>query len=374
MAYGDGPPYSEDEDLHSPIVASRHSKSKSAFPLSSPGFGRVGCQGLDDDGYGQERDHSAESERIHHRGRMGGGGALEREANTYDIGEEDESANVPGGELVTYPPEPVHQALLSPKYLGASGQQQSSLYATAPSHSQSQTEGHESDGEGSGFLDQDDSRYSRDYQFTIASPDEEMHGKAVALFDFARENENELPLIEGQIIWVSYRHGQGWLVAEDPKTGDAGLVPEEYVRLLRDIEGGWSSLNGEQPIGEEDVLVSPIVPTNADAADTPTQAESSFGQFPHSRHGSTGKEKRPPVVSSFSTSSKDLEKYPHHLPGQQSGAVPPAVVHQSQHNTPTIASPQIAGHPGHTLAERDHNVEKGANKRDEKLVKQETQR
>ncbi|MGG6616582.1 UNVERIFIED_CONTAM: hypothetical protein ITH88_24450, partial [Salmonella enterica subsp. enterica serovar Weltevreden] len=74
--------------------------------------------------------------------------------------------------------------------------------------------------------------------------DEEMHGKAVALFDFARENDNELPLVEGQVILVSYRHGQGWLVAQDPKTGESGLVPEEYVRLLRDIEGGRNGLVG----------------------------------------------------------------------------------------------------------------------------------
>ena len=26
--------------------------------------------------------------------------------------------------------------------------------------------------------------------------------------------------IEGQIIWISYRHGQGWLVAEDPILGE----------------------------------------------------------------------------------------------------------------------------------------------------------
>jgi len=36
--------------------------------------------------------------------------------------------------------------------------------------------------------------------FSSGSPDEEMHCKAVALFDFARENENELPLVEDQVI------------------------------------------------------------------------------------------------------------------------------------------------------------------------------
>jgi len=67
-------------------------------------------------------------------------------------------------------------------------------------------------------------------------PEEEVHGKAVALFNFQREHDNELALVKGQIIWISYRHGQGWLVAEDPKTKQSGLVPEEYVRLLRDDE------------------------------------------------------------------------------------------------------------------------------------------
>jgi hypothetical protein len=81
-------------------------------------------------------------------------------------------------------------------------------------------------------------REELDTKVEIITPDEEMHGKAVVLFDFARENDNELPLVEGQIVLVSYRHGQGWLVAQDLKTGKSGLVPEEYVRLLRYIEGG----------------------------------------------------------------------------------------------------------------------------------------
>jgi hypothetical protein len=74
------------------------------------------------------------------------------------------------------------------------------------------------------------SRYAR--QYSIISPDEEMHGKAVALYDFARENDHELPLVKGQVILVSYRHGQGWLVAQNPKSGESGLVPEVLVRLL----------------------------------------------------------------------------------------------------------------------------------------------
>lgn len=74
-------------------------------------------------------------------------------------------------------------------------------------------------------------RISREYEFSVSSIDE-IHGRAVALFDFTPENDNEAPLKEGQIIWISYRHGQGWLVAEDPITGEKGLVPEEYVEMI----------------------------------------------------------------------------------------------------------------------------------------------
>lgn len=87
------------------------------------------------------------------------------------------------------------------------------------------------------------SQNDQDYQFTIASPDGEMHGRAVALFDFAIEHANELPLVEGQIILVSYRYGQGWLVAEDPLTGESGLVPEEYVRLVKDIKRSFRPID-----------------------------------------------------------------------------------------------------------------------------------
>lgn len=63
---------------------------------------------------------------------------------------------------------------------------------------------------------------------------DEINRTAIALFDFSPENDNEVPLLAGQTIWISYRHGQGWLVAEDPKTGENGLVPEEYVEIYYD--------------------------------------------------------------------------------------------------------------------------------------------
>jgi hypothetical protein len=180
----------------------------------------------------------------------------------------------------------------------------------------------------------DESRYSRDYQFTIASPDEEMHGKAVALFNFVSESENELPLVEGQVIWVSYRQAEGWLVAEDPKTQERGLVPEEYVRLLRDIRGGLNSLTGQNELS-----ASP-----GPESGTPTQADhtQTFGHTPTTSNGSNGYQQ--PVVSTFSTSSKDLHPYPSHLLGTQTGQAPPQVVHYnsqrggSQANTPTVGS------------------------------------
>ena len=279
-----GPPYSEDEDLQSPVVVtSRHRRWPPGADGKSPDY---------------------EGERSYFAGVNGDG------SETYYVGEADEMADGPGGELVTYPSDHArHSSALYPNYQGNS--------RLNP-----------------GIFSTDESRYSREYQFTIASPDEEMHGKAVALFDFARENENELPLVEGQVIWVSYRHGQGWLVAEDPRTQESGLVPEEYVRLLRDIEGGWSSLH-DTIVPQELARTEPeIEKTDPEAA-----KESKPGHHATGSTGSNG-EKRAPKVSTFSTSSKDLDHYPHPDLGTQTGQQPPQVVHYtSQSNTPTVRSP-----------------------------------
>ncbi|KAJ2956508.1 hypothetical protein NQ176_g11315 [Zarea fungicola] len=228
-------------------------------------------------------------------------------------------ANGPGGEFVTYPPDQSRHSRAYHFDQTSRGQEGfvGSENASSPASS--------------GFHDADESRYSRDYQFTITSPDEEFHGKAVALFDFERENENELPLVEGQIIWVSYRHGQGWLVAEDPKTQESGLVPEEYVRLLRDIEGGMNSLTGN---------INDGMGSGTDAS-TPTQTEHfTHGHAASSSSGTNGYHQ--PVVSMFSTSSKDLNPYPTEQLGIQAGQMPPQVVHYhgqrggSQTGTPTL--------------------------------------
>lgn len=83
-----------------------------------------------------------------------------------------------------------------------------------------------------GYDDQgyDDGGYGDSQLHTYSS--DEINRRAVALFDFEPENDNEVALREGQVIWISYRHGQGWLVAEDPDSGENGLVPEEYVEIL----------------------------------------------------------------------------------------------------------------------------------------------
>lgn len=336
--FADGPPWSEDEDLHSPVVSSRHRKHKS----SSATYGSGDATILHPDYYDRGRGFYA--------GARGDG------SERYYVSQGDQ-ANGPGGAYVTYPPDQArysnsqyHPAQLQPRQYGDQYRTESDDSSAASSPR---------------FRGDDQSRYSRDYQFTITSPDEEMHGKAVALFDFERENENELPLVEGQIIWVSYRHGQGWLVAEDPKTQESGLVPEEYVRLLRDIEGGMTSLTG---VGEGSC--------SPEAAGTPTQAEhSTFGHGhtptpsnapdPNNSHnhnqnhnqnnsstgagGPNGGGYHQPIVSTFSTSSKDLDPYPQHLLGTQAGQAPPQVVHYhgqrggSQANTPILQSHQDTG-------------------------------
>ncbi len=248
----------------------------------------------------------------------------------YYVNQVGDEANGPGGEYVTYPPDQARHSA-SPYQV-----QQLRNYGAYRPESDASSPISSPD-----FREDDQSRYSRDYQFTITSPDEEMHGKAVALFDFERENENELPLVEGQIILISYRHGQGWLVAMDPKTQESGLVPEEYVRLLRDIEGGMTSLIGQTAPTESSG--SPV------DGGTPTQAEHQVfsGHTPTPSNASNGYHQ--PIVSTFSTSSKDLDPYPQHLLGTQVGQTPPQVIHYhgqrggSQANTPTLLSHQDAG-------------------------------
>lgn len=341
-AYGDGPPYNEDEDLHSPvIVSSRHKKHKSSFPAIIGGYGK-GTSRSAGQGEGEEDDDYYFA------------GGNEVQGGPY----EGQGTNGFHGNLVAYPPDHDEQSTLAPsRYTGNRDSHFATMLPNRTYRQEEEAASESSEDDRPEVPDNlHDSRYSKDYQFTIASPDEEMHGKAVALFDFARENENELPLVEGQVILVSYRHanGQGWLVAEDPKTGDKGLVPEEYVRLLRDIEGGLNSLSGDATNERE--ILSPVS-AEPQSAVTPTQADPvpipASNSNNSNGNGNTGLDKRPPIVSIFSTSSKDLDPYPQHLLDKQAGQLPPQVVHYgSQTNTPTLTSPA----PGSNFPRVNHEA------------------
>lgn len=85
-------------------------------------------------------------------------------------------------------------------------------------------------------LDLEDVQHSSPQRESLGPEDEELFaGPSLALYDFEPENDNELRIREREIISVSYRYGLGWLVAENEK-GEKGLVPEEYVRLLSEME------------------------------------------------------------------------------------------------------------------------------------------
>ncbi|KAI9672352.1 MAG: HOG (high osmolarity glycerol) pathway protein [Caeruleum heppii] len=372
--YHDGPPWSEDEDLQSPVVtSSRHKRHKSLGSLAgAAGRARARASG---DLEGSGPTSVTQGERASFAGFRGGNN------EGYYVDDANANANGPGGEYVTYPPSQNRQSSLGT--YGSQGRRDSHFAATLPSRSYvdhatrydpRRAADEDSDTISSpGIEDDGESRYSKDYQFTIASPDEEMHGKAVALFDFARENENELPLVEGQVIWVSYRHGQGWLVAEDPKTHESGLVPEEYVRLLRDIRGDWGSPTKEI---HEPSYAEQQPPSSTDV-DTPIQGRNDPpGHSSHLSNGSntSAMQQHPPIVSTFSTSSKDLDPYPRDLLGTQQGQLPPQVVHYhgqrggSQSATPTASSPHEPSFQRSGSVKERSNLKEITNGRQEKAA------
>ncbi|UKZ75491.1 hypothetical protein TrVFT333_003177 [Trichoderma virens FT-333] len=294
IQFGDGPPYSEDEDLQSPVVSTRHRKHKSTSAALHTGRGRTGRD--PDRGQSAIISSSYDDSQSYYLG-IGGDGS-----ERYYVSHGGE-ANGPGGELVTYPPDQAHH-----------------------NHAYQYPQQHEHDVEG----------YDSDHSSSSSSP-----GGLKEISRAIREIislQSHLPTksFTGQIIWVSYRHGQGWLVAEDPKTQESGLVPEEYVRLLRDIEGGMNSLTG--------ALVDPSGSPNDAVTPTQTEHGSQYGHTPTHSNSTNGYHQ--PVVSMFSTSSKDLNPYPTEQLGIQAGQAPPQVVHYhgqrggSQMSTPTLAQLQ----------------------------------
>lgn len=299
MTFNDGgPPYSEDDDIRSPIVTAkaRHRKKKSS----------IGERGRSPGAAGQDRGII-----------MGANGDQLEEYRPMDTDEMDG----PGGEIETYPRpqrEPYHrdsnfakplQRVRSPYDYPRAYAAEVNSRTEADEQQEDQKEGEEVEEEEE--LEDDATRYSKSYSYTIASPDEEMSGKAVALFDFTPEHHNELGLEEGQIILVSYRQSRGWLVAEDPSSGESGLVPETFVRLLSHIEGGLNGLvamdsedNGSYYTSQD--VMSPISnePAPATMLDEPKDLG---GHTPRPSNGGTfSSEKHPAFQSSFSTSSRDF--------------------------------------------------------------------
>ncbi|KAK5096509.1 HOG (high osmolarity glycerol) pathway protein [Exophiala xenobiotica] len=285
MTFNDGgPPYSEDEDLRSPVVTSksRHKKSRSNTGERGRSPGAAGAdRGFVSDAHGDQLED-------------------------YHPNDTDDMDG-PGGEIET------HSRRQEPRHRDSNFAKPLQRLRSPHDYREALSEEDQSEGEeGEEEEEEDETRYSKDYSFTIASPDEEMHGKAVALFDFVPEHENELALQEGQIILVSYRHGQGWLVAEDPQSGESGLVPEEFVRLVRHIEGGLNGLHAMHAIDVEDGGVTPdgvSSPSSNEptSATTPNQETSDLGgHTPRPSNGGTWSEKHPAVQSNFSTSSRDF--------------------------------------------------------------------
>jgi len=255
LNFEDGPPWSEDEDLQSPVVVSKHRKHKSSaahlqtssqhsrgqsknaitpttlqhFAGNSHGGGGYGSGrgiGNGDIGCGGEgEDWDGERRSILENGISPGGDYYTgRSGRRTDL-----AGGEPGGELYNHPEGgEEYESNTAQQYY--QNHHQGGGYSEGGGRPLDDGDRDEIDDLDDDDLEEEDSRFSRDYQFTIASPDEEMHGKAVALFDFIRENENELPLVEGQVVWVSYRIGVGWLVAEDPKTGKPWPTPNWVLR------------------------------------------------------------------------------------------------------------------------------------------------
>lgn len=53
---------------------------------------------------------------------------------------------------------------------------------------------------------------------------------AVVLYDFPGEDEDELPLREGQKVRVTRQHESGWWTGEI--NGKIGMFPATYVKLV----------------------------------------------------------------------------------------------------------------------------------------------
>lgn len=65
----------------------------------------------------------------------------------------------------------------------------------------------------------------------VYSNDHEINDGAIALADYFPRHGNELRLHQGQMVWIHHKRGQGWLVAQNLRTREIGLVPDNLVQL-----------------------------------------------------------------------------------------------------------------------------------------------
>lgn len=99
---------------------------------------------------------------------------------------------------------------------------------------------------------------------SITLPDDYIvNQRAVALYDFEPENDNELRLAEGDIVFISYKHGQGWLVAENESGSKTGLVPEEFVSYIQPEDGENEVENKARPFYLTHLITQSISPKNS---------------------------------------------------------------------------------------------------------------
>ena len=138
---------------------------------------------------------------------------------------------------------------------------------------------------------------------SMGPEDEELFaGPSLAMYAFEPENSNELRLVEGQEIMVSYRHGQGWLVASDPRTGEQGLVPEAYVRLIADMPN-YDPETGQFMDVDDDVEDTETTDAMHDGLDEVTPVGEEGGVATKEQH-------HPPGGESSDEASEDDEDSP----------------------------------------------------------------
>lgn len=102
-------------------------------------------------------------------------------------------------------------------------------------------------------------------QSVILPNDYIVNKRAIALYDFEPENDNELGFKEGDTLFISYRHGQGWLVAENQERNQTGLVPEEFVSFVEQSKEEQEEDNNiARPFYLTQFITNGLVPSHDD--------------------------------------------------------------------------------------------------------------